>query len=244
MSDKDRKVLVIACTYNERENIEALVKKILEHAPQVNVLVIDDNSPDGTGELMDAMSAEDSRVLVMHRPGKLGLGTALVQGLTWARDHGYDTAISMDADFSHDPVVIPRMIEESAGHDYIIGSRYVPGGGIVDWGIHRRILSKGGNLFARMMLGLTTRDLTTGFRCVNLHRLDDIGIDKVQSLGYGFFIETTFRVVQAGITPLELPIMFVDRKFGKSKISGNIAMEELKLVWRLRKERKEKKEKK
>ena len=201
------------------------------------MLILDDNSPDGTGAAADALAAEDSRVLVMHRPGKQGLGTAQMQGLYWARDHGFDAAVTMDADFSHDPVVIPTMIELGAQHDYIIGSRYVPGGGAVNWGIHRRLLSRCGNLFAKTLLGLPVNDLTTGYRYVNLHRLDQIGIQHNKARGYSFFIETTFRVVMSGIRPVETPIIFKDRLHGESKITGNIISEAFLLVWRLRGEK-------
>jgi len=213
------------------------VEKILEYAPGVHVLVIDDNSPDGTGQLADDMAAKDPRVLALHREGKLGLGTAQVFGLNWVAKQGYDAAITMDADFSHDPEVIPRMIEAGAANDYIIGSRYIPGGQTVNWNIRRKLLSRCGNLFAKTILRLPTNDNTTGYRYINLRRLPDIKLEKVQSQGYGFFIETSYRVWNAGIKPLEIPICFLDRQYGESKIPRNYVLEALRLVLRLWKEK-------
>jgi dolichol-phosphate mannosyltransferase len=215
------------------------VADILEVAPQVNVLVVDDNSPDGTGRLADKMSENDKRVLSLHREGKLGLGTAQVFSLQWAADHGYDAAITMDADFSHHPEVIPRLIEAGAEHDYIIGSRYIPGGCTVNWGLRRKLLSRYGNLFAKTLLRLSSNDNTAGYRYVNLHRLPDIHLEKITSHGYGFFIETSYRVARAGIKPFEIPISFMDRQYGKSKMDKNNAIESFRLVLKLRKERKE-----
>lgn len=237
----DRKILVIICTYNEKENIGNLVEKVLECAPQTHVLVIDDNSPDGTGIIADEFAAKDKRVHALHRQGKLGLGTAQVFGINWAAQSGYDAAITMDADFSHDPCVIPAMIEAGKTNDYIIGSRYIPGGNTINWGVHRKLLSRCGNLFAKTILSLPTNDNTTGYRYINLHRLCDIKLDKVQSQGYGFFIETSYRVVCAGIKPLEIPISFLDRQYGESKISHNIITEAFKLVLRLWKEKRTRK---
>jgi len=236
----DKKVLVIVCTYNEKDNIGNLVFKILEHAPDVNVLIIDDNSPDGTGLIADNLAAGDNRVTALHREGKLGLGTAQVFGLNWAARNGYDAAVTMDADFSHDPIVIPEMIKAGDEHDYIIGSRYIPGGKTVNWGLHRKLLSRGGNIFAKTLLRIPANDLTTGFRYLNLHRLQDIRLDLVRAHGYGFFIESTFRVIAAGIVPFEVPIVFMDRQFGQSKMSMSIATEELGLVFRLWREKRNK----
>lgn len=210
----------------------------MEYKPDVNVLVLDDNSPDGTGDVADAMAKNDARISVIHREGKLGLGTAQVSGIQWAADHGYDAAVTMDADFSHDPEAIPRLIEAGATNDYVIGSRYVPGGCTVNWGLRRRLLSRCGNVFAKTMLGLPANDLTTAYRYINLHRLPDIQLEKVRSQGYGFFIESTYRVVAAGIIPKEIPICFLDRQFGESKIPSNYVQEAFSLVFRLRKEKK------
>ena len=232
--------MVIVCTYNEKENIEPLTQKIFDSAPESHMLIIDDNSPDGTGALADALAAADPRVRVIHRPGKQGLGTAQVQGLLWARDNGYDTAVTMDADFSHDPSAIPAMLALRPVYDYIIGSRYVPGGRTVKWGPHRVLLSRCANLFAKTLLRLPVNDLTTGYRCLNLQCLDRIGVQNIRAQGYGFFIETTFRVVRAGVTPREVPITFIDRQFGVSKISRIIIAEAFFLVLRLWREGKKK----
>ncbi|MEW6202312.1 MAG: polyprenol monophosphomannose synthase [bacterium] len=231
--NKNKKILVIIATYNERENLEPLVQRIFEVVPEVSILVVDDNSPDGTGEVADRLAEKHTAVNVIHREGKLGYGTALLSGLRWAEEHGCDAVITMDADFSHDPIVLPEMIRMGGEHPVVLGSRYIPGGRTVNWSLRRRLLSWGGNLFARLMLGVPAHDLTTGFRYLQLDVIRTAHLERVTARGYGFLIETVHRIYAAGIRPAETPITFADRKAGASKMSRSIVVEALLLVVKL-----------
>lgn len=229
------RVLVITPTYNERDNLAEFITAVHRAAPQVDVLVVDDASPDGTGPLADELAAADARVLVRHRTGKLGLGTAYVEGFRFALDHGYDVAFEMDADLSHDPGYIPAFLDAIAqGADLVLGSRGVPGGGVEGWGLGRHLLSKGGSLYARTILGVGVRDLTTGFKAYTRRALAAIEPDTARSNGYSFQIETTYRALRRGLHVVEVPIVFVDRRAGRSKMSRRIFAEAILEVWRLR----------
>jgi dolichol-phosphate mannosyltransferase len=226
--------LIIVPTYNERANLPSLVAEIHEVLPQADVLIVDDNSPDGTGLLAEAMAAKDRRVTVMRRPGKLGLGTAYLAGFRHALDQGYEYIFEMDADFSHDPAYLPAMLEAAQSADLVIGSRRVPGGRTENWGFLRRLISAGGSLYARTILGLGVRDLTSGFKCFRRHVLAALDLDAVRSEGYSFQIEMTYRALCRGFRVVEVPIVFVDRRVGQSKMSGRIFAEAMIVVWRLR----------
>ena len=229
------RVLVVTPTYNERDNLPELVAAVHHAAPDASILVVDDASPDGTGPLADQIAAADPRVHVLHRAGKLGLGTAYVDGFRYALAHGYDVVFEMDADLSHDPAYIPRFLEAVAGGaDVVLGSRNVPGGGVEGWGVGRHLLSKGGSLYARAILGVGVRDLTTGFKAYTRRALEVIDPGSVRSNGYSFQIETTYRALRKGLSVVEVPIVFVDRRAGRSKMSRRIFAEAIVEVWRLR----------
>lgn len=222
-------------TYNERENVEAIVEAALAADPRVDVLVVDDSSPDGTGQLADRLAARNGRVQVLHRARKEGLGRAYLHAFQWALAHGYSYILQMDADFSHHPRYLPRLMDEAAaGADLVLGSRYVRGGGTVNWGLGRRLLSRGGSLYARTILGVDVRDFTGGFKCFRREVLESIGLDEVRSTGYAFQIELTYRALLRGFTVREVPIVFGDRRVGHSKMSRHIFLEALIMVWRLR----------
>ena len=212
---------VIVPTYNERENIVLLAPELLALPVGLNVIVVDDNSPDSTGLIADEMAARDPRISVVHRPGKLGLGTAYVAGFKKALADGADRVLTMDADYSHHPRFIPSMIERSQAADLVIGSRYVRGGGAVDSPAMRRLLSYGANAFAKTLLGLKAMDCTAGFRCYRRVVLESIDLDAILSNGYSFLIEMLFNVQRRGFTVAEVPIQFMDRRLGASKISRN-----------------------
>jgi dolichol-phosphate mannosyltransferase len=225
---------LILPTYNEAENVEAVVRASLDHLASATsaytVLVVDDNSPDGTGEIADRLAAEIAEVQVLHRPGKQGLGRAYLDGFGMALQNGADLVMEMDADFSHDPADLPRLIAASGAADVVLGSRYVPGGGIANWGLVRRALSWGGCAYARIVLGVPVRDLTGGFKCFRRNVLEAIDLTQVHADGYGFQIELTFRAVQAGFTVTEVPIVFRERRVGQSKMTARIALE---AVWKV-----------
>jgi dolichol-phosphate mannosyltransferase len=211
-------------TYNERENLPRVLEALEPHG--VRVLVIDDNSPDGTGELADRLAAERDWVSVLHRPEKEGLGPAYIAGFREALRGAADYVLEMDADLSHDPAVVPRLIEACAdGADVALGSRYVPGGGTADWGRGRRFVSAGGSLYARLLLGTALRDLTGGFKCFRREVLETIDLDAIRSKGYAFQIELTYRALRAGFHVVEVPIVFADRTHGRSKMSRSIFLE-------------------
>ena len=229
------RVLVVSPTFNERSNLERLAERLFAAAPDAHLLVVDDASPDGTGALADALAARDPRIQVLHRAGKLGLGTAYVDGFRHALAHGYDVAVEMDADLSHDPRHLSALLGALAGGaDVAVGSRNVPGGGIVGWGPGRYVLSKGGSLYARLVLGVRVRDLTTGFKAYTRAALEAIEPESIRSNGYSFQIETTYRALRKGLRVVEVPIVFVDRRAGASKMSRRIFAEAVLEVWRLR----------
>jgi len=228
-------VLVIVPTYNERENLEALTVEISRQLPTADILVVDDGSPDGTGALADALHERDPRIEVLHRPAKLGLGTAYLAGFRHGLARGYAYLIEMDCDFSHDPKYLPILLERArAGADLVLGSRYVAEGGTRNWSWGRRAISRGGNLYARAVLGLPVDDLTGGFKCFRRAVLEQIGLDEVRSEGYAFQIEMTYRAWRRGFRIQELPIVFVDRRVGQSKMSRRIVGEAVWMVWRVR----------
>jgi dolichol-phosphate mannosyltransferase len=220
-------------TYNERENLEQMLRALAPHG--VRVLVIDDNSPDGTGRLADELALELDFVSVLHRERKEGLGPAYLAGFHRALADGADYVLEMDCDFSHDPADVPRLIAATEnGADLALGSRYVPGGGTENWGRMRRIVSAGGSLYARLLLGLGIRDLTGGFKCYRRAVLERIDLDAIHSKGYAFQIEGTYRTIRAGFTVVEVPIRFVDRTAGQSKMSRTIFLEAVTRVPQLR----------
>lgn len=219
------KTLIIIPTYNEVENLRPLLEVIFSNAPQTNILIVDDNSPDGTGVLADQIHEEDPRVHVLHRAGKLGLGTAYIAGFKYAIAQGYDAAFEMDADFSHDPKYLPDFLKAIENADLVIGSRYVEGGDTPNWTLLRRFISGGGNTFARFVLGLPIHDCTAGYRCYRRKVLEGIDLDSVQALGYAFQVELVYRVLNRGFKVVEIPIVFMDRRVGKSKMSRTIFVE-------------------
>ncbi|MBM4060819.1 MAG: polyprenol monophosphomannose synthase [Planctomycetes bacterium] len=227
------RTLVVIPTYNEQENLAAIVRAI--HCfLDCDVLVVDDGSPDGTGAIADRLAAADDRVHVLHRQGKQGLGTAYIAGFRFAMERGYQRVCEMDADFSHAPWDLPRVVMASADHELVIGSRYVKGGCTVGWDWKRRMLSRGANLYARLWLASGVRDNTAGFRCFHTDALRRLDLGAVAAQGYAFQIEMAFRMVRAGFRVREVPIHFVDRRVGKSKMDGRIAREALLLVPKLR----------
>ncbi|MBX5451247.1 MAG: polyprenol monophosphomannose synthase [Thermogemmatispora sp.] len=228
------KTLIIIPTYNEKENLRPLLREIFRYAPTTDVLIVDDHSPDGTGELAEELAREDARVHVMHRPGKLGLGTAYIAGFKYALEQGYDAAFEMDADFSHDPRYLPdflRLIEEA---DLVIGSRYIKGGATPNWPFLRRLISGGGNIFARTLLALPVHDCTAGYRCYRREVLESIDLDSIRSRGYAFQVELVYRVWRQGFRIVETPIVFEDRRVGQSKMSKAIILEGFLFVLRTR----------
>jgi dolichol-phosphate mannosyltransferase len=228
------KTILLVGTYNERENIEPLITNVLEVAPDIHVLIIDDNSPDGTGRIADGLAAAHPEVSVLHRPGKLGLGTAYVAGFRHALARGYDRIITMDADFSHDPRFLPEFLAALESHDVVVGTRYMRGGGVENWPPHRRALSRGGSFYARLVTGMPLRDATGGFNAFRREVLEAIGIESIRSEGYSFTIEMKFRSWRKGFRIAEVPIVFVDRTRGKSKMSKKIFLEALLRCWLLR----------
>lgn len=228
-------VLVVLPMYNERDNIRPVVAAVLAQGEQFNALIVDDNSPDGTGQIADELKREHpGRVDVLHRAGKLGLGTAYIAGFTYALARDYSHVFEMDSDFSHDPNVLPALLAATEEADLALGSRRVPGGATPDWTLLRRAISWGGSLYARIILGLPVRDLTGGFKCFRRAVLEAIDLDAVRSEGYGFQIEMTYRAHQLGFVAREIPIVFLDRRVGQSKMSGRIVREAMVGVWRLK----------
>jgi len=229
------RVLIVTPTYNERENLEPFVARLHDAAPEADVLVVDDSSPDGTGALADTLAARDPRVRVLHRAGKLGIGTAYIAGFEHALREGYDVVFEMDTDLSHDPRYVPDFLRAiEAGADVVIGSRNIPGGGVEGWGPGRHVLSKGGSLYSRTILGLRVRDLTSGYKAFTRRALEAIDLRSVRSEGYSFQIELTYRAIRRGFRVSEVPIVFVDRRAGQSKMSRRIFAEAVAMVWKLR----------
>jgi dolichol-phosphate mannosyltransferase len=225
------RVWVILPTYNEAKNVEPLVAAVRERLPESRrVLIVDDNSPDGTGEIAHRLASEHDDVEVLHRRFREGLGPAYLAGFREALAGGADLVIEMDADFSHDPAYLPQLLRAAGEADLVIGSRYVPGGGVTDWGSVRRFISRGGSAYARAVLGIDVRDLTGGFKCLRRQVLQGIDLDSIASLGYAFQVEVTYRAIQAGFRVVEIPIVFRDRQEGKSKMSNAIIAE---AMWRV-----------
>ncbi|NQT85751.1 polyprenol monophosphomannose synthase [bacterium] len=232
----DTNTIVMVATYNEAENIRLLVEAILGLGVGVDLLVVDDNSPDGTGAIADELAAEHAEVHVLHRAGKLGLGTATLAGMGYAREHGYDFVVGMDADFSHDPKYLPDLLARRDESDVVIGSRYVPGGGVRDWGRVRRFMSWGANAFVRTVLGLRARDCSGAYRCYRVALLEGIEPASVLARGYAFQEEILYRCQLLGARITEAPIVFVDRQRGETKMSfreiGGLFITVLRLRWR------------
>lgn len=226
------RILVIIPTYNERENLESIVGRVRAATPSVNVLVVDDSSPDGTGEVADGLAAGDERVHVLHRTAKGGLGAAYIAGFTWAFEHGFDVMVEMDADGSHQPEELPRLLAALADADLVIGARYVPGGTVVNWPRRRKALSRGANTYARLMLGVPLHDATAGYRAYRATALEKIGLDGVDSRGYCFQIDLALRAVRQGLRVAEVPITFVERTHGTSKMSRDVIAEAMMRVTR------------
>jgi dolichol-phosphate mannosyltransferase len=214
--------------------LQPLLRSIFSYVPQTDILIVDDNSPDGTGELADQLRKVDSRIQVIHRSGKLGLGTAYVAGFKYAISNGYDAAFEMDADFSHDPQYLPDFLQAIENADLVIGSRYVSGGATPNWSLGRRLISGCGNIFARFMLGIPVHDCTAGYRCYRREVLENIDLDSIQSQGYAFQVELAYRAMKQGFVIVEMPIVFMDRRVGKSKMSRRIVAEAFFYVLRTR----------
>jgi dolichol-phosphate mannosyltransferase len=228
------RVLVVVPTYNERTNVPQIVPAILSQDPRIHVLIVDDNSPDGTGELADQLAAQNPRVHVLHRERKEGLGKAYLAGFRWALDCGYDLVFEMDADFSHDPRFLPTFLEAAKDADLVIGSRYKTGVNVINWPISRLLLSIGANQYARLVTGLPLTDSTGGFKCFRREVLEAIPLERVRSNGYAFQIEMSFLAWKKGFRIREIPIVFTDRVEGQSKMNGKIVREAVWMVWWLR----------
>jgi dolichol-phosphate mannosyltransferase len=236
MTEALEPVLVVIPTYNERENLEPIVKRLHDALPKAHVLVVDDGSPDGTGELADTLAAADQRVHVLHRTEKAGLGAAYVAGFRWGIEHDYRVLVEMDADGSHAPEDLPHMLDALSDADLVIGSRYVPGGKVVNWPMSRQLISRGGNLYSRLALGAKVKDITAGFRAYRREVLEKLKLGTVASQGYCFQIDLAWRTLEAGFTVVEVPITFTERAVGQSKMSKAIVREALLRVtkWGLR----------
>ncbi|THV33400.1 polyprenol monophosphomannose synthase [Glycomyces buryatensis] len=224
--------LVAIPTYNERDNLGPTVEAALASRPDIDILVVDDNSPDGTGDLADEIASREDRVHVLHRAEKQGLGAAYLAAFAWAAERGYRTVIEMDADGSHDPADLPRLLAGLEEADLAIGSRYVPGGSVSNWPFHRLLLSRGAGAYTRLMLGLDVQDVTAGYRAYRLDALSKLELDTVTSVGYCFQIDLTWRAVKAGLTIREIPITFTERRSGASKMNLSISLEALRNLTR------------
>ena len=229
------RTLIVTPTYNEKDNLPRFVDAVRGALADADVLIVDDNSPDGTGDIADAIAAKDPHVRVMHRAGKLGLGTAYVEAFSKGLAEGYDRFFEMDADLSHDVRYLPDFVRAlDDGADIVIGSRNIPGGGVEGWGMGRHFISKGGSIYSRTILGLGVKDLTSGYKAFTRRALLAIDLPSVKSNGYSFQIELTFRALRKGMRVKEVPIVFVDRTAGKSKMSRKIFIEAIGMVWKLR----------
>jgi dolichol-phosphate mannosyltransferase len=229
------KTLIVTPTYNEADNLERVAMGVRAAAPDADMMIVDDASPDGTGAIADELARKDAHIHVIHRAGKLGLGTAYVEAFRWGLAHGYEWFFEMDADFSHDVRFLPEFFHAlENGADVVIGSRNVSGGGVEGWGIGRHVLSKGGSFYSRTILGLPVRDLTSGYKAFSRRGLETIDLARVRSNGYSFQIETTFRAHLKGLQIVEVPIIFVDRRAGQSKMSRRVFAEAVGVVWKLR----------
>jgi dolichol-phosphate mannosyltransferase len=219
------RVLVVIPTYNEADNIRIIVDRVRRAVPQVDLLIADDNSPDGTGGIADELGAADEHVRVLHRPGKQGLGAAYIAGFGWAREHGYDAVVEMDADGSHAPEELPRLLDALSDADAVLGSRYVPGGTVLNWPTSRMLISRGGNLYVRLALGMPFRDATGGYRAYRLPILEKMEMHSIASQGYCFQVDLAWRAYRQGFRVAEVPITFADRERGASKMSSSIMRE-------------------
>jgi dolichol-phosphate mannosyltransferase len=220
------RILTIIPTYNELESLPKTLGRLRSAVPASDVLVADDNSPDGTGDLADRIAAEDPQVHVLHRRGKEGLGAAYIAGFHWALERDYDVIVEMDADGSHQPEQLPRLLDAvEAGADLVIGSRWVQGGSVVNWPFYRQLISRTGSTYARTMLGLKIKDMTAGYRAFRRTTLEKLDLDAVESVGYGFQVDLAWRVAKMGLKVVEVPVTFVERELGSSKMSGNIVVE-------------------
>jgi dolichol-phosphate mannosyltransferase len=224
------RVLVVIPTYNERDNVEAIVERVIASVAEANVLIVDDHSPDGTGKIADEIAAADARVHVLHRTAKAGLGGAYIAGFGWGLEHGFDVLVEMDADGSHAPEQLSRLLDALRDADLVIGSRWVPGGTVVNWPKSRELLSRGGNLYTRMALGIDLRDATGGYRAYRRAVLEEIDYRSVVSEGYCFQVDLAWRAARGGFRVVEVPITFAERERGESKMSGSIVREAL---WRV-----------
>ena len=230
-----KRALIVTPTYNERANLERFVSQVRGVAPAADMLIVDDASPDGTGDIADDIARRDGKVKVLHRASKLGLGTAYIEAFRQGLADGYDLFFEMDADLSHDPKYLPDFFRALAdGADVVVGSRNIPGGAVEGWGPGRLILSKGGSLYSRVILGVGVRDLTTGYKAFTRQALLAIDLDTVRSNGYSFQIEMTFRALKRNLRVVEVPIIFFDRTLGQSKMNGKIFREAIAIVWKLR----------
>ena len=231
------RTLIVTPTYNEKDNLPSFVAGVRARLPDAHVMIVDDNSPDGTGAIADAIAAKDGHVRVMHRAGKLGLGTAYLEAFQAGLSDGFERFFEMDADLSHDVRYLPDFVRAlDQGADLVIGSRNIPGGDVEGWGFGRHFISKGGSFYSRTILGLGVRDLTSGYKAFTRRALDAIDIGSVRSNGYSFQIEMTYRAVRKGMRVKEVPIVFVDRLHGQSKMSRKIFLEAVGVVWKLRAE--------
>jgi len=230
-----KRTLIVTPTYNEKDNLPRFIEAVRGAAPEADLLIVDDNSPDGTGDIADAIAAKDPKVRVLHRAGKLGLGTAYIQAFLKGLAEGYENFFEMDADLSHDVKYLPGFFQAlDEGADVVIGSRNIPGGDVEGWGVGRHFISKGGSIYSRAILGLSVKDLTSGYKAYTRRALEAIQLGSVHSNGYSFQIEMTFRAVRRGMKVTEVPIVFVDRTQGASKMSRKIFLEALTMVWKLK----------
>jgi len=226
--------VVIVPTYNEAGVISDLIEEVFRVLPDLDILIVDDNSPDGTGDIVNGLAGDDERINCLHRAKKEGIGPAYIEGFKWAIDKGYDLIVQMDADFSHDPAYIPRFLELMDEYDVVIGSRYVKGGKVGDWGIIRKFVSRCGSLYAKIILALPVNDLTGGFKCFKRNMLETLELDKICTHGYAFQIETTYRAFRKGARIKEFPITFPDRRIGETKMRGGIVLEAIFAVLKMR----------
>ena len=224
------KVLVIMPTFNEAGNIERATSELVAHNPDVDLLIVDDNSPDGTGEIADRLALNSKKISVLHRKGKEGLGAAYIAGFKYAIEAGYDFIVEMDADGSHRSQDLPKLLEVCENNDLVIGSRYVRGGKTMNWPLHRQWLSRGGNLYAKLMLGSKLNDMTAGFRVFRVSFLESMDLDSINARGYSFQIEMAYRTIRSGAKAVEVPIVFIEREIGESKMSTSIVLEALLLM--------------
>jgi len=228
------KTIVVIPTYNEKDNIESIIKAIFKAKSDIHILVVDDNSPDGTSQIVEKMKSSNSNIHLITRPGKNGLGTAYCEGFKYALKQGYDFIMEMDADFSHNPEEIPNFLQEIQSNDLVLGSRYIKGVNVVNWPLSRLLLSYGANLYTRVITGMPVKDATGGFKCFRATALAQIDLDAIHSNGYGFQIEMTYRLWRLGARVKEIPIIFIDRMNGVSKMNKKIIYEAIFMVWKLK----------